>query len=667
MPDPTVPVAPASQAVQAAAIKELNQVLAAIGTVQSLPSGLPTPDRAVVLTGTVLPASPPPAGQAPPHPPVAVIQTALGNLTLTLTAAIQPGPVTVQIQPGTPPTAAVLVPAVASDSAAPAAAGVQTPPPAATAAEQAAITLPTVVATTLPTPPVAVGQVLVGNFIPAPLAAAKVETAIAVLPAAAVPPAVVQARSPLAADSLLLAQETASETAAPTVAPAVAPIRQVLLVLGITAPAAEGLDQAIVATPAATGGVSLPPLPQPAPTPAAAQPVPSLAPLQGPATPSSDAGTVPLSSLPLPVANTAPLVTPPATPPALIRPAPAALEADAPVALPGEASAPPSAPPATPLAAGPLPLVIANATPAASSPPPVAGASPFLATVIASTSAQQPVLAVPNGTIIISQPVDVKSGTTLSLQILTSAEATSLRPAVAAPSSQLTREAWPALQQTLVAASANPAALTALARFIPTLGADFAASFVAYLSEAGEKQATDRDIILQNLKLDEAAAPGLRSALGLLQGEALGKNPTSATLQSWQHVPVPLLTDQGLSLIQVYVHQQAEWRGEDGEKKNAAPATTRFLLEVHPSALGPVQLDGLLRKDMKKVQAAPDHLDLIVRSEALLPADEAAELHGLFINALAATGLTGRLSFQYGRENFVQPASGVGGQIEVQA
>jgi hypothetical protein len=668
MADPTVPVAPPSQAVQAAAIKELNQVLAAIGTVQSLPSGLPTPDRAVVLTGTVLPpaeADNPSAQQQP----VAVIQTALGNLTLTLTAALPPGPITVQIQPGSPATASILVPAPANQ---PAAAPVaQNPAPV--AAETETVALPALAAATVPpAPPATVGQVLVGTFIPAALAASTVQTAIAVPPAAAIPPPVTETPSPLAANASLLAQESASSLDAESAPVAVAPasVRQVFLVLGVTPPA--GAAPAAASLPS-TAGAGQPSLAQSMATqqvaPPSTAPIPAFsAPANAAAlTPSQPGGPAVPTALAVPAMIAAPSL-PAGAPPLALAAAPLILSTAPPMDA-GASALPVVTAPGVPPAATQITQPVAQG-PSGNAPSLLAlsPTSPFAATVIASTSNQQPVLAVPTGTIIISQPVAVRTGTTLSLQVLTPDQATALKPALPPGLGTIDRASWPALQQSLTSLAGSPVALTALARFIPTLGQDFASTFVAYLTrEGGAGKAGDDDpgTILRNLKLDEATAPGLRAALGLLQGEVLGKANTPTVAQGWQNFPVPLLTDTGLSLMQVYLHQQVERRDDEGGLKTTSHNTTRFLLEVHPSALGPVQLDGLLRQAARQAQVAAPHLDLIVRSEAGIPAEDAQELQGLFINALAATGLTGRLSFQYGRENFIQPASGVGVAVEV--
>ena len=105
-------------------------------------------------------------------------------------------------------------------------------------------------------------------------------------------------------------------------------------------------------------------------------------------------------------------------------------------------------------------------------------------------------------------------------------------------------------------------------------------------------------------------------------------------------------------------------KGRGGDQETAdRQNTTRFLLEVHPSQLGPVQLDGLIRQGVQAAQLQT-HLDLIVRSEALIPSGDAIELQGLFIQSLEATGLTGRLSFQEGRGNFVQAEGSAGIQVK---
>ena len=82
-------------------------------------------------------------------------------------------------------------------------------------------------------------------------------------------------------------------------------------------------------------------------------------------------------------------------------------------------------------------------------------------------------------------------------------------------------------------------------------------------------------------------------------------------------------------------------------------ASTRFLVEISPSRLGPVQLDGLLRGQRDGLT----RLDMVVRSATDLDEDQTREVDRLFKAALSAVGLKGTLVMQPGRHGFVLPQS----------
>lgn len=100
---------------------------------------------------------------------------------------------------------------------------------------------------------------------------------------------------------------------------------------------------------------------------------------------------------------------------------------------------------------------------------------------------------------------------------------------------------------------------------------------------------------------------------------------------AWQALFVPVLDGLQLRRISFFARRPPD-DGEDDERK-----PTRFLVEVEPSAIGPLQLDGFFSER---------RLDLIVRSEKALDAAWRDELRALYARTLGALDMAGELSFQ---------------------
>ena len=297
------------------------------------------------------------------------------------------------------------------------------------------------------------------------------------------------------------------------------------------------------------------------------------------------------------------------------------------------------------------------------------------ATVIAQTSSGQPLLEMSDGgAVLVNQRVSSPIGTELTLQRLTPDEAqdaaaaspgpqvqgNAVPPLSDVPLSIARQQPWPALTQLMtVLAAASPAAASFIRQAIPALGPGFAQAFTAFVTH-GDSAATTyppADGTLAIPLTGNAHAAGIQDLkAALLQigtdftASATKANP-AAQPQSWQTYQVPVLTDYGITMAQLFVRQQADI--VDDEPVKQKPASTRFLLEISPSQLGPVQLDGLLRKTTTRV----DRLDLIVRTAFAVPPDAAGQMTAMFQSTLGATGMAGNLGFQIGAENFVLPTS----------
>ncbi len=310
-------------------------------------------------------------------------------------------------------------------------------------------------------------------------------------------------------------------------------------------------------------------------------------------------------------------------------------------------------------------------------------------TVIASTPGGQPILALPTGTLLVNEPASVKSGATVVLQPLGSVEDLEAAHGGGATPAPLPlafagKELWPALAQTLKTLGAlEPEQASALQAAIPRLttpsgapAANFPAALVSFLTGDSEKSIAMAALPAGTLASQASAndtVNSLRAALSQAvldladiatgtAGHAAQQVPNQI-MGGWQNYPIPVLTGAEIAMLQLYVRRHID--PEEDEEKDAPGkpkrrrAMTRFLVEVHPATLGPVQLDGLVQKESyKEGQAANPHLDLVVRTETDLPPQAASEMGVLFDSALGATGVTGRLTFQSGRDSFVLPESG---------
>jgi len=197
----------------------------------------------------------------------------------------------------------------------------------------------------------------------------------------------------------------------------------------------------------------------------------------------------------------------------------------------------------------------------------------------------------------------------------------------AAAGAPLAAGRWPALEAVLRlllddGATSRRAGGTAP---LPRPGRQLAASwhrlFSAYA--AGEAR-----VWLGTLAEPEESGPGghdLRRDFARLA--ALAAEPDA---EGWRHLGLPLFADGGLALRWLHLRGgQAEHEGAD--------AGTRFLLDLDFSALGPIQLDGLLHEP---------RFDLVLRSHRALPEALREDLSAVHREAARLTGLHGRLHFR---------------------
>lgn len=122
-----------------------------------------------------------------------------------------------------------------------------------------------------------------------------------------------------------------------------------------------------------------------------------------------------------------------------------------------------------------------------------------------------------------------------------------------------------------------------------------------------------------------------------------------ARVGEWKAWPIPIHYGASFEMLRLYVHEDETRRDAEG-KTVSGRDKTRFLITMNMSRLGAIQMDGLSQSK---------RLDLVIRSERALPPALPNELRSSYIHTLEALGLTGTMSFQSGRQDWVHiaPAS----------
>lgn len=158
------------------------------------------------------------------------------------------------------------------------------------------------------------------------------------------------------------------------------------------------------------------------------------------------------------------------------------------------------------------------------------------------------------------------------------------------------------------------------------------------------KQGSVRDF-LGSEATDGLANAGKMAIINDLSKElsAAGQPAQDAVVGDWRAYPIPLFAQQQFQALTLYVHNDRD------ERKEQSGGTTgvgkiRFLIDMRLSKLGAMQVDGFVQ---------PKKLDMILRSEAVLPEGLHHELRASYVKALGAVGYTGTLNFQVGRQHWL--------------
>ncbi|PWC38649.1 hypothetical protein TSO221_26450 [Azospirillum sp. TSO22-1] len=408
------------------------------------------------------------------------------------------------------------------------------------------------------------------------------------------------------------------------------------------------------ATPTATPQAAPPPsvAPQPA-APQAGTPQPPQTPATQPQPTAPPPRSPPKLPQPAPLPGAPPAAAPSAPAPPSPQPIPEA-PADAAPRPTAPAPAPEAPPAAAPLGRAPVlvqgttvALKVVTVAPPGAPPPPLPAtppAAPLLQGTVAGTTPQgQPILATPQGMLVLTNQPPLPPGTQVVAELADPLRARSAAaphgPEPAPPGKE-----WPALRHVL----------EALAALDPELARAVGNSV---LPQPNKKLGAALTFLLSALRngdargwLGEEAASALeRSGQTTLlrQMEEEFRAPARAAAEApsdWKPYVLPMLDNQTLQAMEVYVRPPDADEGRSGGEEREGKGN-RFVFEVTLSRFGPLQLDGLVR---------PQRFDLILRSHAALPAELQSELTEVFANSLGSMGFSGALAFQTGARNWVK-------------
>jgi hypothetical protein len=552
--------------------------------VVELPQALTAIERPILLPGTVIDQ------QTSAQGILAQVRTQLGDILLQVTTPLLVGrPITLQIPAGNPPQTAIAEPQVGNTN------------------------LPN---TPLPPTGPAVTPAVVANF-GAPAAPLLPGSLLEVLQ---LPNLLSQANAAAAqpATTTLPGQQPTATTAAAT--PGTTPS-------STPAPTAPGTNAAPPTTTAPTNG--------------------------------AQTNGAPINGAPPPtVANTT--AAAPNLAAAASQNTPAALRG-AGAALFAQAAATETSTPATTTAASltpsqtpaPLGVRVLQVLPPGSQIPAIVGGDQLVATVGTARAGGFPVATTPDGqTIALQTNARVDPGSVVVLQRLPTPVGGAGEVPLA-PLDPIRGGDWPALASALRTLElTDPVAAQALRASIPQPSTNLAPAmlFVAAALKLGDPRAMFGGTAVDALK---RAGKGNVTERLFADFNAASERAADVNGAEWRSYPIPMQENDGrIAMMQLHVlrrddqhhvgDREADARDE-GEGKR-----TRFLLDIAPSALGPIQLDGLVRPS----PVAPV-VDMVVRTKTPLPDEMRRDIAGIWAETLSLTGIKGMLVFQANATSFV--------------
>jgi hypothetical protein len=320
------------------------------------------------------------------------------------------------------------------------------------------------------------------------------------------------------------------------------------------------------------------------------------------------------------------------------------------------AAATPSSPEQTPAA-----LASPRATPPASSRPGTTQGPILSAQVIGHDAEGANILHTPLASLKLYTPQPLPTGTTLVVQwqgsapnaSANTATATSLtHPSTTTPTGTVpditfdaVSEAYHSLLQSL-----PPSEIRAMPIAQPLQPNQLASALLFLMTAIKGGDVTALFGKRARIQLEEAVPELLARVRQELTSAQLAHS--DSTKLPWIHYTLPMPLGQEIQPIRIYI------ANDGGEQKTSTAAESegqRFVVELQLSALGPMQLDGFVRKSERRRS-----FDLMIRTVQPLDDDVCHEIRSRFTSSMEAVGMHGQILFQVGSAHFVKPALATG-------
>ena len=275
-------------------------------------------------------------------------------------------------------------------------------------------------------------------------------------------------------------------------------------------------------------------------------------------------------------------------------------------------------------AASPSPPPNAAASP---SPPPIP-AGELMATTVGHDRDGALLAKTAEGVLRLATDAPLPPGSVLILQLV------SAPVAAGAPAAEGDHPRLPSLEQAASPASGVSAAT--VTHSMPNATPRGIANLIAYLFalRSGDTRQWIGERAAQSLA--QAGRGGLIARLGE-ELRLLGRGAGEAASSEWRALPLPWNDGGQLHFPTLWLHERYRPDGKQGEA--GTETGTRLIVELELSRLGPMQIDGYYRDR---------RFDVIVRSRDSLDEDVRKNLHGIFADVLAVSGLAGTLDFHLG-------------------
>jgi hypothetical protein len=271
-----------------------------------------------------------------------------------------------------------------------------------------------------------------------------------------------------------------------------------------------------------------------------------------------------------------------------------------------------------------------------------------------------PVVQTAEGQIQLNIRANLPVGTTVTLEVIDQqVPTTAVRTSPPVPAPALlplvtTTSGWSTLTEAIqVLQRSDPSAAAQLTSTIPDGGPRTALAVMSLVQalRTGESRQWPGDTSLRALERTGPRGAHLARQLSAEVGELSRQVREAGT--EWRALPLPWQSEGRIERIRLVI-RDVDSDEESGGRKGGGG--TRFLVDLDLSHLGPLQLDGMFRKETRG-------FDMMVRTRASLPDAMRQDLAGIFANSNAAMNLVGTLSFQVVKK-FPDPLAGPTGMAD---